>query len=284
MPKTLLPLLLSVATVGVLLTLLAGTTQHGGASRSLDIRGADKNASPTFEDELQVYCAASNRAVLQQILDNYRAETGRVIVVQYGASQALLSQIELSGRGDLFLPADDSYLDLAESNNLITKRIDIATMNIGAVTRRGTNLAIQTLDDLMDPSVRLVQATPDATAVGRVTKRALQESGNWEPFASATVAFRGTVTEVANDVLVGAADVGIVYDGMLHTYDDLQFIPLPELQSAESRVAIGVLAASRHPTATLHLARYITAKEHGLKAYAQHGFQVDSVETWPDEP
>lgn len=60
--------------------------------------------------EILLFCAASNQAVMEEIRREYEAETGRRVVIQYGSSQSLLSQIEVSGTGDLYLPADDSFL------------------------------------------------------------------------------------------------------------------------------------------------------------------------------
>ena len=60
-----------------------------------------------------LFCAASNRAVMEAIRADYEREFGRSIQIQYGASQTLLSSMEVSGSGDLYLPADDSFLEIA---------------------------------------------------------------------------------------------------------------------------------------------------------------------------
>jgi molybdate transport system substrate-binding protein len=73
----------------------------------------DRAAGGSGERPIMLYCAASNRAVMESILSDYEAETGRSVEIQYGASQSLLTSMEVSGTGDLFLPADDSYMDIA---------------------------------------------------------------------------------------------------------------------------------------------------------------------------
>ena len=60
--------------------------------------------------EVSLFCAASNRAVMEEIRAAYEEETGRRVVIQYGPSQTLLSQLEIAKTGDLYLPADDSFL------------------------------------------------------------------------------------------------------------------------------------------------------------------------------
>lgn len=92
------------------------------------------------------------------------------------------------------------------------------------------------------------------------------------------------MNDVANDLVVGAADAGIVYDAVLHAYPQLEAIRIPEFEPAVSQVAIGVIASTKHPSAALHFARYVAAKDRGQKHYLEHGFQVANGDIWADVP
>ena len=230
------------------------------------------------------YCAASNRAVMEEIRAEYEKETGRRVEIQYGPSQTLLSQIEVSKRGDLYLPADISYLDIGREKDLITERLDIARMEAVLVVPKGNPQQIGALSDLWENDLRVVQANPDAAAIGKVTRRVLTEASLWGKLDAATNAYRSTVTDVANDVLVGAADVGIVYDAVLHTYPDLEYVEIPELAPAASQIAISVLEVTEQSDAAFHFARYIAARDRGLKKYEQHGFRIGEGDAWADLP
>ena len=108
--------------------------------------------------------------------------------------------------------------------------------------------------------------------------------GQWEPLQKATVAFRTTVNDVANDLVVDAADAGFIYDAVLHSYPDLEAVKLPELESAVSQVSIGVISTSKQPTNALHFARYVAAADRGLERYKEHGFTVAEGDTWRELP
>ena len=233
---------------------------------------------------ITLYCAASNRAVVEAIRADYENEFGRSVQVQYGASQTLLSSIEVSQTGDLYLPADDSFLAIAREKNLVAEQIPLATMRAVVAVPKGNPKDIQSLADLLKPNLRLVQANPDAAAIGKVTRATLQASGQWESLDKATTAYRTTVNDVANDLVVGAADAGIVYVAILHTYPQLEAIHIPELEAAVSKVAIGVIASSKQPSAALHFARYVAAQDRGQKHYIEHKFQVATGDTWADVP
>ena len=233
---------------------------------------------------IMLYCAASNRAVMEAVKTDYEQETGLRLEIQYGPSQTLLSSIEVSHTGDLYLPADDSYLTMAREKGLVDEIIPLARQQGVVAVRKGNPKSITSFEDLLRDGVRLVQANPDATAIGKVTRQILQDQKLWEMLDQATTAYRTTVTEVANDVLVGAADAGIVYDAVLHTYPDLEFVELPELQGAVSDVAIGVISGTRQPQRALHYARYVSAKDRGLKRYAEYSFRVKQGDEWTDVP
>lgn len=233
---------------------------------------------------VMLYCAASNRGVMEDIHAEYVKEFGTAIDIQYGGSQTLLSSLEVSGTGDLYLPADDSYLEIGRDKGLIAEVLPIAKMQGGIAVARGNPKSIKSFDDLLRSGVRTVQASPDATAIGKLTRSILQEAGRWDDLDKATTAYRTTVTEAANDVLVGAADAAIVYDAVLHTYPDLEFVEIPELEATSSQISIGVLQSTKQSQAALHFARYVSARDRGLKHYAKHGFRVSGGDIWSETP
>ncbi len=244
----------------------------------------DSAASTKGGSPITMFCAASNQAVIEAIVADYKSEFDREVYINYGPSQGLLSQIEVSKTGDVFLPADDSYLKLAREKGLVREILPAAEMHAVIAVKRGNPKSIRSFDDLLRRDVRVVQANPDAAAIGKISRAALSKRELWKSIDEATAAYRGTVTEVANDIQVGSADAGIVYDAILHDYPDLAFIKIPELESAKSKVAVGIIAGSKNAKASLHFARYVTAQDRGMKQYLRRGFQTQSEEVWNDVP
>src|SRR5262245_44548737 len=68
---------------------------------------------------LVLYCAASNKSVIEAIRADYEKQYKVPLQIQYGPSQTLLASIEVSKTGDLYLPADDSYLVMARERKLV---------------------------------------------------------------------------------------------------------------------------------------------------------------------
>ncbi|MHC4874980.1 MAG: molybdate ABC transporter substrate-binding protein [Planctomycetota bacterium] len=244
----------------------------------------EEAAGDTSIEPIAIFCAASNRAVMEAVREDYEAEFGVPVHVQYGPSNTLLSSAEVSGTGDLYLPADDSYLDIGRGRDLIDEVISIAAMQGVIVVPKDNPLKFDSFDDLLGESVRLVQANPDGAAIGKQTRQVLKSQELWDRLDAATTAYRTTVNDVANDVKVGAADAGIVYDAVLHTYPELEYVELPELSEVRADIAVGVLRSAKNPQRALHFARFLSAEDRGLKRYREFGFRAGKGDAWADHP
>lgn len=241
-------------------------------------------ASNKTLEPVSIFCAASNRAVMEAVRQDYEAEFGVPVHIQYGPSNTLLSSLEVSGTGDLYLPADDSYLEIARERDLVDEVVSVAAMQGVVVVAKDNPSKISSFDDLLSEPLRLVQANPDGAAVGKQTRAALKQQNLWDKLDGATTAYRTTVNDVANDVKVGAADAGIVYDAVLHTYPDLEYVELSELSDVRADIAIGVLRSTASPQRALHFARYLSAEDRGLKRYREFGFRAGVGDVWSDSP
>lgn len=221
---------------------------------------------------LVIYCAASNQPVLAAICRDFERDHGTPPQVQYGASQTLLAGLEVSGVGDLYLPADSSYLAAARARNLTADEFPLASMGVVVAVAQGNPKKIATWDDLLRPDVRVAQANPEAAAIGKLTKDALLKSGKWEALAAHTTVYTTAVNEVANTVKVGAVDAGIVFDVVVRNYETLEAVKLPELAGIRAQVVAAVLKSSRQPAEAAAFARYLSAPDKGLVRYREFGF------------
>ena len=185
---------------------------------------------------------------------------------------------------DLYLPADDSYLRIGKEKDLIAEVLPIATMQGVIAISNDNPKQIHKFEDLLRSDVQVAQASPDAAAIGKLTREVLQGQSKWEELDVATDAYPTTVTDVANDLLVGAADAGIVFDAVLHPYADLSFVEIPELADAKARISLGVLNSSKQPSVALHFARFVSARDRGLVHYEKQGFRPTNGDAWADVP
>jgi len=224
-------------------------------------------------DALSVYCAASAKAPMEQIAADYSRATGVPVDLSFGGSQTLLANIEISQRGDLYLPADDSYLVLAQKKNLIRQSLEVAEQAAVIAVPKGNPKGVQSLSTLLDTQLTLAQANPETAAMGKLLRDTLAPR-LWLAISNRTVVFKPNVSDAANDAKLGAVDAAIVWDSMRKQYPELEFIRAPELATVRGRVAIAVLTCSRQPQAAQKFAAYVASKEQGMKRFVEHGFTL----------
>lgn len=268
-----------------ILAVVASFALLGVLSAGLFARRGSSSIKPAAGQEpLVVYCAASNKSVVEAIRADYEKEFGTPLEIQYGASQSLLAALEVAGSGDLYLPADDSYLKIARDRGLIGDEFPLARMQAVVAVPKGNPKNIKTLADLLTGDIKLSQANPDAAAIGKLTRQALSPSGDWDKLHARTTVYKTTVNEVANDVKVGASDAGIVFDAVLHDYDSLEAVAIPELATAQAHIAAAVVKNSKQSQSALQFARYLSAADKGLVRYKEYGFEPVSGDAFSERP
>lgn len=273
-------LLVILASLVVLGLLVAGLLNLGPSAGS----SPGGQAPGTKGEPLVVYCAASNKSVMEAIRADYEDRYKTPLQIQYGPSQTLLAAIEVSGTGDLYLPADDSYLTMARERGLLADEFPLAKMQAVVAVAKGNPKRIERLADLLRDDVRLAQASFESAAIGKLTRETLSARGEWDALHDHTTVYKTSVNEVASDVKVGSIDAGIVFDAVLHDFDTLDAVPIPELAAAQAHVGVAVIKKSRQPKQALHFARYLAASDAGLVRYKEFGFQPVEGDVWSETP
>lgn len=239
------------------------------------------NRSEQHTTPLEVYVAASLKVPMEAIAKDYEARYKVPVRLQFGPSQTLLSSIEVTRIGDLYLPADDSYIALAEQKQLASTTIPLATQRPVLAVRKGNPKGIKSLSQL--PAHRLALTNPDAAAIGSLLKKSLP-AGLWTTLNEKAATVATTVTEAANALKAGAADATFIWDAMLPQYPEFERIDPPELGGMSSNVCVTLLASSKQTTAALRFARFIAARDAGLPAFAKQGFSVVDGDPWAEKP
>jgi molybdenum ABC transporter molybdate-binding protein len=234
---------------------------------------------------LFVYCAAGVKPPVEAVARDYEREFGVTVQLQFGGSESLLGQAEITKTGDLYLPADDSYIDLARGKNLIDETMPVALMQAVVGVRKGNPKNVRTLADLGRADMRLSLADPDAAAIGKLVRNRLRGLGTWDVASRRVIVTKPTVNDVANDIKLGTVDAGFVWDANVRLMpDDLDMVVPRELDGVKAKVTVSVLKSSKQPTAALHFARYLTARNRGLLQFEKQGYKAAEGDEWTDHP
>lgn len=233
---------------------------------------------------LVVYCAAGLKPPVEKIVADYEKQYKVPVRLQYGGSGELLSSLAISKQADLFLAADASYITQGKEKGLIAERLAIARHKPVLAVKKGNPKKIASLADLNRQDVRFALANPETASIGRVTKKVLTTAGLWDSISKRVAVTKPTVTEVANDVQVGAVDAAVVWDATVAQFQDLQAVPTKELAPESEDVVAGVVASTKQPTAALRFARYLAAPDRGGAYFKPAGYAVADGDPWQEKP
>ncbi len=233
---------------------------------------------------LFVYCAAGLKRPVEAVARAYESRYGVPVQLTYGGSQTLLAAVEAGQRGDLYLAADDSYIQVGRDKGLLAEVLDLARQTPVLAVKAGNPKKIRQFGDVLAEGVRLSFANPEAAAVGKVARDALQKGGHWEGVRKHVVVFKPTVNDVANDVAIGAVDAGVVWDATVRQTPGLEAVPLAEITGEPSRICAAVLRTTTQPQAALRFARFLASRDFGLPKFKEEGFAVVDGDRWAEEP
>lgn len=245
-----------------------------------------------FSGTLLCYVANALRDSHNAISSNYTVnDPNCTFASTFGASGSLLSSIRSSGKGDLYLPADESYISTA--GLLIRKIIPVAYQHPVLAVPIGNPRNIKSINDVLTiPGLAIAFADPNLASISSFSKAALQGASQWDAF-SALFADSGAlapsnianVDMAAQAVVNGIADVAVVWDTTVKSNNyrqQLQAVETAPLLEARARVVIGLLSSSRHQYAAEQYAMYMSASDRGAVIFEKYGFEPIFGPNWHD--
>lgn len=192
-------------------------------------------AQPT---PLTIFAAASLQDGLRALEGPWRAAGGAPLRLSFAASSALARQIEQGAPADLFMSADEPWMDYLAERGLIVRESRVSPLGnaLVLVAPPGSAIPPQTLTRGTDLAAllgqgRLATGDPAHVPVGRYAQAALQWMGQWQAIAP-RIARADNVRAALLLVERGEAPLGIVY--------------ATDAQAASLRV-IGSFPAESHP-------------------------------------
>jgi ABC-type molybdate transport system substrate-binding protein len=276
---------ISMIIVGLLIGALCWESEKPASATA---PGKDQSG-PAEPKRLFIYCAPALKPAVDPIAKEYESKYGVTIQIQSAASEMMLTQLKAADVGDLFLPADESYLTLARKDSLIEETIPLVRMHPVIAVKKGNPKNIHSTKDFLRPDVKVTLSNP-AAAIGKVARGILEKSGEWSEIEKQRAEFKNkisdvmTVTEAANAVKLEAADTSVVWDSTAAQYPELDAVEQPDFEAAVTPVSIAVLHCTKQPAQALHFARYLSARDKGLLEFKKKGYTIADGDEWAEHP
>jgi molybdate transport system substrate-binding protein len=217
---------------------------------------------------LVVLAAASLQEALNAEADAWAAQGHPRPTLSFAGSSALARQIDSGAPADLFLSADEEWMDQLDKAGLLRPRTRADLLTNSLVLIRNPGSAVGRLSEL--GFEKLALADPAAVPAGRYAKAALQNLDQW-PGVEHQVVPAENVRAALALVESGEAALGIVYATDARASGKVEVLQtFPESSHPPIRYPVAVLAASTNPQAE-PFARFLASPQ-GRAIFARYGF------------
>lgn len=180
---------------------------------------------------LVVFAGSASKPPTEEAAALFEKRTGATVELHFGGSGAMLSQMRLAGRGDLYFPGSSDFMELAKREKLVlpeTERIVVYLVPSINVPK-GNPKRIRRLEDLAQPGVRVGIARPDTVCVGLYGAEVLERAGLSARVRPNIVTHAESCEKTAQLVALGMVDAILGWSVFEHwAPDKIETILLPK--------------------------------------------------------
>jgi molybdate transport system substrate-binding protein len=164
-----------------------------------------------------VFAAASLKNALDAVNAAFTSQTGTSVSASYAASSTLMKQIENGAPAEVFVSADEDWMNYGAERDLIRKdsRVDLLGNELVLIAPAESPIGTVTIAPNFDLAAlvgngRIVTADVRSVPAGKYAKAALEKLGLWQRVAP-KLAMAENVRAALTLVARGEAVLGIVY-------------------------------------------------------------------------
>ena len=225
---------------------------------------------------LYLYAGAGLQTAVEELGRAFTAKTGVPVESDYGGSGMLISRLRLARTGDLFMPGDRWYVDLAAKEGLVESAADVCWFVPVILVPKGNPKNIRGLADLARPGLRLGLGDARACQVGRATGEILAKNKlDAAAIRKNTVFSSVTVNELGLQIQTGQLDAAIVWDATAAQYTaSADAVPIPPGENVFSHVTVAVLKSTKDRALADAFVRFLLSAE-GQALFRKHHYRTE---------
>jgi len=166
------------------------------------------------EKSLLFFCGSAVKVPMDEIVRAYEGERGVKVMVNYGGSGSLLSQMQLARKGDVYLAGSPDYISIGERKKLLIPGTDkkAAYLIPAIIVPKGNPGKIHSLDDLARPGARVGMGNPETVCLGLYGIELLEHNKLLEQVLKNVVVFAKSCEDTAMLTVLGKVDAILGWD------------------------------------------------------------------------
>ena len=227
---------------------------------------------PEGHSRLRIAAASDLQFALPAVTEAWGRDHQVNVETVFGSSGQLAAQLAAGAPFDLFLAADQTYVDHLASTGVIEPDSvkPYALGRLVLVVAPDLAAVVRTMNDLSKPEVKVIAlANPEHAPFGKIAKQALERAGVWQVIGSKHV-LADSVRQALQMVESGNADVALVSRSLTARGLRGQVIELDDSLHDPLIQALGVVRNSPHAEQAKQFATFLVS-EKGRKTLVEAG-------------
>lgn len=169
---------------------------------------------------LTAFVGSASKPAMEEAAKAFEKETGIKVYLNFGGSGSMLSQIELSKSGDLYIPGSQDYIVKAERQDVIDvdSIVKIAYLIPVISVQHSNPENIQTLDDLARSGLEIGIGNPQSVCLGLYAIEIFEYNGLLEDIDNNIVVNAESCSKTAALISLQSVDAVIGWD-VFHHWD-----------------------------------------------------------------
>lgn len=169
---------------------------------------------PRGEEKIIAFCGSASKPALEAAALAFERKTGIRVELQFGGSGAMLSRMEISRSGDLYIPGSPDYMAKAVEKGIVDEDSirTLAYLVPAIIVPKGNPKGITELRDLAKAGVRIGIADPKSVCVGEYAVELLRYNLLYDEVSKNIVVYAESCSKTAALVTMGAVDAIIGWD------------------------------------------------------------------------
>ncbi|MCB2077838.1 MAG: molybdate ABC transporter substrate-binding protein [Novosphingobium sp.] len=223
-----------------------------------------------------VLAASSLQEALEEAADSWAAKGNPKPVLSFAGTAALARQIESGAPADLFISADEKWMDEVAGQQLIdhASRASFLTNSLVLIAPKASEVMLDPQPNFAIGKAlnggRLAMADPDTVPAGRYARQSLRTLNVWQD-VSRHLAVTENVRQALALVAHAEAPIGIVYLTDARAESEVRVVAvLPDHSHARISYPVARLAGSKNVDAEPF--REFLLSEEAKAIFRRHGF------------
>jgi molybdate transport system substrate-binding protein len=232
---------------------------------------------PSLARPLEVFAGSASKPAAIEVVKLFEARTGATVDLHFGGSGAVLSQMELARRGDVYFPGSADFMEIARRKGLVRPGIEVRVAYLLPAINvvRGNPKGIRSLVDLARSGVRVGIARPDTVCVGLYGVEVLERSELTEKVRPNVVSYAESCEKTAQLVALGLVDAVLGWD-VFEAWNPkrIETIPLPPDQVPRiGYIPAAVSVFSKAPGAAHEFLKFLVSTE-ARELFRRHRYRT----------